>query len=74
MNVWAEVELDGAHASQEWNVRLSSTTRSEVASTHFAARAFTFGRARIENPGPDEESRWTVPLVFVGAFVLSYCP
>lgn len=38
-----------------------------VLCAHYSARAFTFGRARIENPGPNEESRWTVPLIFVGA-------
>lgn len=35
--------------------------------THYMARALTFARARNMNTPSDEETKWTVPLVFVGA-------
>lgn len=49
------------------DLRLVTVVLFLVLCAHYAARAFSFGRARIENSGRDEESKWTVPLVFVGA-------
>lgn len=46
-----------------------SGIRFLVLCAHYSARALTFARARVENPGQSEESKWTVPLIFVGALV-----
>lgn len=61
---WATGRQTGAAAKR---LRVVTATLFLVLCTHYSARAFTFARARIENPPRNEETKWTVPLIFIGA-------